>query len=205
VRKVGAEPRVNSGSRPKGQGGLILRILRRMLMILVMVVLRTRPQAIRKVFDSLETEGILGIELGVNSAKGKIYIVLGGGHDDLDGGLDAIKLKIPSFLGKNDLEEYLEWEKKVDWIFDCHNNYSEVKKVLVVIEFTNYTLIWWNQNVISRRKSEERPVVLWEEIKVLMRRRFVPNHDYRDLYLKLQGLNQGLGPWMSISRRWTSQ
>jgi nitrate reductase NapAB chaperone NapD len=50
-----------------------------MLMILVMVVLRTRPQAIRKVFDSLETEGILGIEIGVNSAKGKIYIVLGGG------------------------------------------------------------------------------------------------------------------------------
>jgi len=26
---------------------------------------------------------------------------------------------------------------------------------------------------------------------VLMRRRFVPNHYYRDLYLKLQGLNQG--------------
>ena len=24
-----------------------------------------------------------------------------------------------------------------------------------------------------------------------MRRRFVPNHYYRDLYLKLQGLNQG--------------
>jgi hypothetical protein len=27
-------------------------------------------------------------------------------------------------------------------------------------------------------------------MKVLMRRRFVPNHYYRDLYLKLQGLNQ---------------
>jgi len=26
---------------------------------------------------------------------------------------------------------------------------------------------------------------------VLMRRRFVPNHYYRDLYMKLQGLNQG--------------
>jgi len=26
---------------------------------------------------------------------------------------------------------------------------------------------------------------------VLMRRRFVPNHYYRDLYLKLQGLKQG--------------
>ena len=28
-------------------------------------------------------------------------------------------------------------------------------------------------------------------MKVLMRRRFVPNHYYRDRYLKLQGLNQG--------------
>jgi len=26
---------------------------------------------------------------------------------------------------------------------------------------------------------------------MLMRRRFVPNHNYRDLYLKLQSLNQG--------------
>ena len=28
-------------------------------------------------------------------------------------------------------------------------------------------------------------------MKVLTRRRFVPNHYYKDLYLKLQGLNQG--------------
>ena len=46
-------------------------------------------------------------------------------------------------------------------------------------------------NVISRRRSGERPLASWEEMKVLMRRRFVPNHYYRDLYLKLQGLNQG--------------
>jgi len=107
-----------------------------------------------------------------------------GGHADLDGDLDAIKLKIPSFQGKNDPEAYLEWEKKVDWIFDCHN-YSEAKKVkLIIIKFTDYALICWDQNVISRR-SGEWLVASWEEMKVLMRRRFVPNHYYRDLYKKL--------------------
>ena len=35
------------------------------------------------------------------------------------------------------------------------------------------------------------PFRLGGEMKVLMKRRFVPNHYYRDLYLKLQGLNQG--------------
>ena len=59
-----------------------------------------------------------------------------------------------------------------------------------MIEFTAYAMIWWDQIVISRRRNGERPVQSWGEMKVLMRRRFVPNHYYRDLYLKLQSLNQ---------------
>ena len=51
-------------------------------------------------------------------------------------------MKIPSLLGRNDPKAYLEWEKKVELIFDCHN-YSEEKKVkLVVIEFIDYAIIW---------------------------------------------------------------
>jgi hypothetical protein len=72
----------------------------------------------------------------------------------------------------------LKWEKKVDWILDCHN-YSEVKKMkVVVIEFIDYKMIWFDQNVISRRRSGERLLAPWEEMKVLMRRHFMPNHYY---------------------------
>jgi hypothetical protein len=35
----------------------------------------------------------------------------------VDGDLNSIKLKIPNFQGKNDIEAYLEWEKNVGWIF----------------------------------------------------------------------------------------
>jgi hypothetical protein len=83
--------------------------------------------------------------------------------------LDSIKLKIPNFQGKNDCEAYLKWEKKVDWIFYCHN-YSEQKKVkLVVIKFTEYACIWWNQIVISRRRNWGRTIQTWGEMKVLSR------------------------------------
>ena len=34
-------------------------------------------------------------------------------------------MKIPSFQGKNDHEAYLEWERKVELVFYCHN-YSEL-------------------------------------------------------------------------------
>lgn len=34
-------------------------------------------------------------------------------------------------------------------------------------------------------------IATWGELKALMRKRFIPSHYYRDLYLKLQSLTQG--------------
>jgi hypothetical protein len=114
-----------------------------------------------------------------------------GGRDGVDRSLGSIKMKIPSFQGRTDPEVYLEWEKKIDLVFDCHN-YSEEKKVkLAVIEFTDYAIIWWDQLVTNRRRNTERPVETWGELKALMRRRFVPSHFYRNLYQRLQNLTQG--------------
>jgi hypothetical protein len=114
-----------------------------------------------------------------------------GGRDGVDRSLGNIKMKIPSFQGRTDPEVYLEWEKKIDLVFDCHN-YSEEKKVkLAVIEFTDYAIIWWDQLVTNRRRNTKRPVETWGELKALMRRRFVPSHFYRDLYQRLQNLTQG--------------
>jgi hypothetical protein len=38
-----------------------------------------------------------------------------------DNDLGNIKIKIPSFQGKNDPEVYLEWEPKMEMVFDCHS------------------------------------------------------------------------------------
>ena len=55
-----------------------------------------------------------------------------GNYDDVDRNLGSIKLRIPTFLGKTDPKAYLEWEKRVDLIFYCHN-FSEEKKVKLVV------------------------------------------------------------------------
>ncbi|XP_062089604.1 uncharacterized protein LOC133796139 [Humulus lupulus] len=113
------------------------------------------------------------------------------GRPRRDNDLGNIKIKIPSFQGKNDPEAYLEWETKIKMVFDCHN-YSEIKKVkLAAIEFTDCAIIWWDQLLINRRRNREPPVDTWEEMKILMRKRFVPSHYYKGLYQKLQRLNQG--------------
>ena len=108
-----------------------------------------------------------------------------------DNNLGNIKMKIPSFQGKNDPEAYLEWERKVELVFDCHH-YSENKKVkLAVIEFSDYAIVWWDQLVLSKRRNREPSVETWEEMKRVMRKRFVPTYNYRELYNKLKNLRQG--------------
>ncbi|KAK1581185.1 hypothetical protein Q3G72_003854 [Acer saccharum] len=109
----------------------------------------------------------------------------------VDNNLGSIKVKIPTFQGKTDPEAYLEWEKRIELVFDCHE-YSELKKVkLAAIEFTDYAIVWWDQLIVSRRRNGERPIETWEEMKTVMRRRFIPSHYYRGLFQKLQTLTQG--------------
>ena len=53
-------------------------------------------------------------------------------------------MKISSFQGRNDLEAYLEWEKKVEIMFDCHHYSEEMKVKLAAVEFIDYVIIWWD-------------------------------------------------------------
>jgi len=85
-------------------------------------------------------------------------------------------------------------------VFDCHN-YSDEKKVkLAVVEFSDYASIWWDQLVTSRRRNGT-----WDEMKTVMRKRFIPSHYYRDFYRKLLNLSVemflSLGVLLTCSRR----
>ena len=82
-------------------------------------------------------------------------------------------------------------------------NYLEIKKVkLAAIEFTNYVTVWWDQLLINKRRNRESPMHTREEMKMLMRKRFVPSHYYRGLYQKLQRLIKVPRVWKNITRRW---
>ena len=140
-------------------------------------------------YDRGDFEDQNGYDSGVSNRR------YGGRHREdrnrEDNNLGNIKMKIPSFQGKNDPEAYLEWERKVELVFDCHH-YSENKKVkLAVIEFSDYAIVWWDQLVLNKRRNREPSVETWEEMKRVMRKRFVPTYYYRELYNKLQNLRQG--------------
>ena len=79
----------------------------------------------------------------------------------------------------------------MELVYDCYN-YSMLKKLkLAAIEFSDYVIVWWDQLLLKRRGSIQGPIERWEEMKTVMRKRFVPIHYYRGLYQKLQSLTQG--------------
>ncbi|XP_018458503.1 uncharacterized protein LOC108829340 [Raphanus sativus] len=112
-------------------------------------------------------------------------------EDRADNGLQGLKLKIPPLEGKNDPDAFLEWERKIELVFDCQN-FSELKKVrLAATEFSGYAINWYDQVVTNRRRNGGRPIASWDELTTLMRRRFVPEHYHRDLHQRLRRLLQG--------------
>ncbi|CAL0303552.1 unnamed protein product [Lupinus luteus] len=105
--------------------------------------------------------------------------------------LEGVKIKVPTFIGKNDPKAYFEWELKMEQVFEC-SFYDESKKVKVAaLEFKEYALNWWDQLNKERRRAGAEAINTWVEMKVLMRRRFVPSSYQMDILNKLQRHTQG--------------
>ena len=108
------------------------------------------------------------------------------GHRD-EGG----RVTIPPFRGKSDPEAYIEWELKVEKFFSCHTLTEERKIKLATLEFTDYALVWWDQFQRERRRYREPMLETWEELKRVLRRRYVPSHYHREFLNELQRITQG--------------
>ncbi|XP_012851066.1 PREDICTED: uncharacterized protein LOC105970784 [Erythranthe guttata] len=124
-------------------------------------------------------------------------------RDGVDQNFSSLKLTIPSFQGKSDPDAYIQWERKLELVFDYHY-YSKKKKVKLAVEaFIDYAITWWDQFVLTRRRCGEPPIDDWESMKAVMRKRFVPAHYYREL--KMQSSRQVTKSEERSSPSWESQ
>ncbi|XP_024009782.1 uncharacterized protein LOC112085089 [Eutrema salsugineum] len=102
-----------------------------------------------------------------------------------------IKLTAPNFAGKVYPEAYLDWEKRMDHIFDYYNHPGPKRVALAVAQLTDGALTWWDREFSDRKRSRLRAIDTWVDMKDLMRQRYVPPHFYRDLQRRFRTLKQG--------------
>jgi hypothetical protein len=89
-----------------------------------------------------------------------------GGNRTNDDPFTKLKFAIPSFPGKYDAEEYLDWEMLVEQKFAAHLVPERHKVRQATSEFKDFALIWWAS--LSQKPDT------WENLKLSMRDRFVP-------------------------------
>jgi hypothetical protein len=111
-------------------------------------------------------------------------------HRDEDG-LGKPKFTMSKFVGSTDVEEYLNWELKVEKLWRMHEYTKDKKIKLASSEFDDYALIWWDNLVQSRIEDGYPPIVTWRAMKKELRACFVPRNYIRSLYDRLQNLKQG--------------
>jgi hypothetical protein len=102
-----------------------------------------------------------------------------------------VKLDIPKFTWKESADEYLNWVEQCDQIFRVPNFLDQHRVNLASVEFSGYALTWWTQLQEHQLRMGLRHINTWEEMKRVMKRRFVPSSYQHDLQNRLQLLKQG--------------
>ena len=109
------------------------------------------------------------------------------GHEGQSNHKDKLadkKLKIPPFYGDADPAAYVEWEEKMELIFNCQHSAERKKVQMATAEFYGYASSWWNQLVSSRRHYGKEPVTTWVKLRALMRHKYVPRQYNKELLRK---------------------
>ncbi len=105
--------------------------------------------------------------------------------------LHGVRINIPYFSGASDADAYQDWEVKTDQVFRFYR-YTEMEKVeLATIHFTDFALSWWREERDERERDHDEPIDTWEELKQVMRSRFIPIDHEQQLLLRIERLRQG--------------
>ena len=94
------------------------------------------------------------------------------GDDRLENRYLGVKLEIPTFDGNVNPEKYLEWEMRLDQIFEAQTFDDERRIALATVHLTNYALLWWDNQ--KKTVMPWHPIHSWEELKARFRVRWVP-------------------------------
>ena len=83
--------------------------------------------------------------------------------------IKGVKLNAPPFKGRSDPDAYLDWEMKIQHVFS-YNDYIEEQKVkFAAVEFSDYTLVWWNKNQRKMMREEGREIDTLTEMRRVMK------------------------------------
>ncbi|XP_048228313.1 uncharacterized protein LOC125369577 [Ricinus communis] len=103
----------------------------------------------------------------------------------------SFKLELPEFDGSSDPENFLDWVRRMESVFDYKDFDDRRRCKMVVLRLTKLAGLWYDNLKAKRRREEKEKIESWEKLKKKMERRWVPREYEQDQYVKLTRLTQG--------------
>ncbi|XP_021969096.1 uncharacterized protein LOC110864356 isoform X1 [Helianthus annuus] len=102
-----------------------------------------------------------------------------------------IKVDIPEYDGKLDPDEFVEWLRTVERVFDYKHTVEEKKVKLVALKLRKYASTWWANVCSQREKLGKEKVRSWSKMKKLLKSKFMPPYYLQESFSKLHFIKQG--------------
>ncbi|KAA0067399.1 uncharacterized protein E6C27_scaffold40G00520 [Cucumis melo var. makuwa] len=100
-----------------------------------------------------------------------------------------MKIDLPSYDGKRNIEIFLDWVKNTENFF---YEYTQKKEgSLSSTKAKSWSSAWWEQVEVNRKRNRKRTIIAWEKMKKLMKARFLPPNYEQTLYNQYQSCRQG--------------
>ncbi|VFQ90812.1 unnamed protein product [Cuscuta campestris] len=101
------------------------------------------------------------------------------------------KVEIPTFDGKDDPDDFIEWLEMIERVFDYTEVLEDKKVKLVALKFRGYASTWWTNTTTKRKREGKAAVKTWTKMRALLKKKFIPTHYIRENFARLQHLRQG--------------
>ena len=100
------------------------------------------------------------------------------------------KVDIPEFEGRLQPDEFLDWLRTVERVFDLKDIPDEQKVKIVAIKLKKHASIWWENLNTKRVRTGKSKIKTWEKMKKKLTSKFLPYHYKQDNYMQLHNLCQ---------------
>ncbi|XP_074303669.1 uncharacterized protein LOC141638156 [Silene latifolia] len=106
--------------------------------------------------------------------------------------VDAFKASdLPEFVGGADPEAYLEWERKIDRLFDFKDLDDDKRCGFAILKLSKGASLWYEAMKAKRVREGKEKIDSWVSLKRKLRKRYVPSTHRLSTYRKIADFRQG--------------
>ncbi|XP_074318118.1 uncharacterized protein LOC141654909 [Silene latifolia] len=99
--------------------------------------------------------------------------------------------ELPEFVGGTNPEDYLDWERKIDRLFDFKDLSDEKRCKYAILRLSKGASLWYEGLKARRSRAGKEKLASWESLKSKLRKRYVPVNHRLSIYRKVANLEQG--------------